>query len=165
MITPDQIKAARKLLGWSAVKLAKKAARSLTRVVAAEASTLPPEHEAAVLKSIRAAIEAAGVVFVNAGVRLAERPQPVPTAITAVQIQEARRQLGWSLTTLAEKAGMGLPTVRKVETSALVPRNAERQLAAIRTAFEAAGIDFTDGRVTIKFRTGEASVPRMMKEG
>jgi ribosome-binding protein aMBF1 (putative translation factor) len=165
VITPDQIKAARKLLGWSTATLAIKSNRTVIEVANAESGKLQPRTAETSLQKIQAAFEDAGVEFVDGGVRLSSGPPPVSTTITAAQIQEARRLLGWSLNMLSDRARMGVGTIKNAEQSTLVPRYAERQLLAIRRAFEAAGVDFADGRATIEFRTGEASPPRLRKKG
>jgi ribosome-binding protein aMBF1 (putative translation factor) len=156
MITPDQIKAARKLLGWSSATLAKRANRKLLTVARVEAGTLPPCYLQTTALAIRAAFDAAGVEFVNGGVRLSEGRLSEPTSITAAQLREARRLLGWSIYTLSVKAGLGTETIMKAEKSALALRNAERQLAAIRRTLGGAGIEFTND--------GQPGV-RMKKEG
>ncbi len=61
MITPDQIKAARKLLGWSAATLAKKAHWGLLTVAKAESGTLQPEKVERVLARLQVALEGAGM--------------------------------------------------------------------------------------------------------
>ena len=62
--------------------------------------------------------------------------------ITREQCRAARGLLDWSQLELAEKAGVGIVTVRQVEAGAGVPRRAT--LVVIRQAFETAGIDFID---------------------
>lgn len=73
MITADQIKAARRLLGWSSATLGQKARRSALTIAKAETSTLHPQFVVGTLRVIRATLEAAGVEFTNGeqgGVRL-----------------------------------------------------------------------------------------------
>ena len=67
MITADQIKAARKLLGWSGATLARKANRSALTIARVENSTLNANYAAVTLELIRAALETAGVEFLNHG--------------------------------------------------------------------------------------------------
>ena len=66
-ITPDQIKAARKLLGWSAATLAKWARRTILSVAQAEQDILPPRNAGSTLRAIQAAFESGGVEFTNDG--------------------------------------------------------------------------------------------------
>ena len=65
--------------------------------------------------------------------------------ITPMQSRMARAALGWSTTDLAEKAQVGPATVNRFETQARVPIPAT--LAAIRRAFEAAGVVFSEHSV------------------
>jgi transcriptional regulator with XRE-family HTH domain len=64
--------------------------------------------------------------------------------IKSQQFRAARALLGWSQTKLGERAGLSLPTVRRVETGrgAKVSDEARQQM---RSALEAAGIEFTNG--------------------
>ena len=66
------------------------------------------------------------------------------TEIRKEQFRAARALLGWSQTTLAERAGMSLPTVKRFETGrgANVSPDARQ---ALRVALETAGIEFTNG--------------------
>ena len=63
--------------------------------------------------------------------------------ISASQCRAARGLLDWSQQELAEKAGVGVVTIRQLEASSHEPRRAT--LDVIRRAFEAAGVDFIDG--------------------
>lgn len=56
----------------------------------------------------------------------------------------ARAALRWSLLVLAERAQVGAATVNRFEVGGRQPTRAT--LAAIRRAFEAAGVAFPDGR-------------------
>lgn len=69
-ITPDQIKEARRLLGWSRVDLALKSAVELVTVHRIEAKR-PGRHDQA-LRDLQATLEAEGVEFIpeTSGVRL-----------------------------------------------------------------------------------------------
>lgn len=67
MITADQIKTARKLLGWSGATLAKKTGRAVTTIAKAESSKLSSTLTPMTLQLIRAAFEEAGVEFTNHG--------------------------------------------------------------------------------------------------
>jgi hypothetical protein len=62
--TPEQIKAARRLLGWSCIDLALNLPVGLTRIRKIETKRRGP-HDDAVLLSLQADLEAAGVTFVE----------------------------------------------------------------------------------------------------
>lgn len=77
MTTASQIRAARALLGWSQPAVAEAAGVSSMTVKRAEGSG-KPAASAEAIAAIRAALEAAGVVFIDQngsgpGVRLRER--------------------------------------------------------------------------------------------
>jgi len=65
MITSEQVRAARRLLGWSQVRLAGRAALSESAVAKFEtgAQRLPSPN----LEAIRQALEVAGIEFANPG--------------------------------------------------------------------------------------------------
>jgi len=62
--------------------------------------------------------------------------------LTAQQIKAARGALGWSVQDLADRTGVGTATISRYELSDAVPRSRKDNLAKIRLAFEAAGIEF-----------------------
>src|SRR6516164_7239488 len=62
--------------------------------------------------------------------------------ITAEQCRAARGLLDWSQAELADKAGVGIVTVRQFEAGAHEPRRAT--LDVIKRAFESAGVQFID---------------------
>jgi transcriptional regulator with XRE-family HTH domain len=62
--------------------------------------------------------------------------------IDAHQCRAARGLLDWSQADLAEKAGVGIVTVRQFEAGGHDPRRAT--LDVIRRAFESAGVEFID---------------------
>ena len=64
--------------------------------------------------------------------------------ITPEQCRAARGLLDWSQGDLADKAAVGIVTVRQFEAGANAPRRAT--LDVIRRAFEAAGVEFTDAK-------------------
>ena len=77
MITPEQIRAARELLGWSQSTLAKRARRAVCTVNRAETRTLHPTLVASVTKSIKRALEVAGLeVTSGSEPRLTVRAEP-----------------------------------------------------------------------------------------
>lgn len=67
MITGAQVRQARKLLGWPAIKLALKSRRSLLRASYARRTMAERHLPVATLKAIRNALEAAGVDFRHGG--------------------------------------------------------------------------------------------------
>lgn len=62
--------------------------------------------------------------------------------ITADQCRAGRGLVDWSQAQLAEKAGVGIVTVRQLEASSHRPRRAT--LDVIRRALESAGVEFID---------------------
>ena len=62
--------------------------------------------------------------------------------LTGVQIRSARAALGWSLAELAESSGVSLSTIRRAEADDGVPSTTTPNVNAIKSAFEAAGIEF-----------------------
>jgi transcriptional regulator with XRE-family HTH domain len=74
--------------------------------------------------------------------------------ITIEQLRAARGLLGWSQTELATRAGLSLPTVKRLE-GGFGPRVSDEARAKLREALEAAGIDFIDengGGAGVRFR-------------
>jgi transcriptional regulator with XRE-family HTH domain len=61
--------------------------------------------------------------------------------ITIQQIRAARGLLGWSQTELANRAGLSLPTVKRVEAGA-GPRVSDGARRRIQKALEAGGAQF-----------------------
>jgi len=76
MITAEQIKAARALLGWSQPRLAAASGVSLPTIVRMESSVGPGRSSASNVEAVRQSLESAGVMFLSAdetggpGVRL-----------------------------------------------------------------------------------------------
>ena len=65
--------------------------------------------------------------------------------ITPAQIRAARALLGWSQSTLAEKAGVSRNALNNLEREVVGPRRST--VKAIQQALEQAGIEFTAGGV------------------
>lgn len=59
--------------------------------------------------------------------------------VTSAQVRAARGLLNWTVRDLAEKSGVHRNTVTRIETEASTPGHS---LAAVQTAFEAAGVEF-----------------------
>jgi transcriptional regulator with XRE-family HTH domain len=75
--------------------------------------------------------------------------------VTAEQSRAARALLKWTQGELAEKADLGSSTIKDFEAERRTPH--APNLAAIKTAFEAAGVRFTEdgGIVPPKKREAE----------
>ncbi len=74
--------------------------------------------------------------------------------ITIEQLRAARGLLGWSQSELAERAGLSLPTVKRLEAG-FGPRVSEEARAALQRAIEAAGVEFIEengGGLGVRFR-------------
>jgi len=65
--------------------------------------------------------------------------------LTSDQIRAARALLRWSARELAEKAGISLPTVQRLEAAEGIPSTSVKTLMAVQAALEAAGVEFTNG--------------------
>jgi len=68
--------------------------------------------------------------------------------MTAAQIKAARVLLGWTKRDLAERAHINRRTVANIETGKHRPF--QSTLLAIRRAFEAAGLEFIEGRPVVR---------------
>jgi transcriptional regulator with XRE-family HTH domain len=74
--------------------------------------------------------------------------------ITIEQLRAARGLLGWSQSELAVRAGLSLPTVKRVE-SEYGARVSDQARAKLKRALEAGGIEFIDengGGMGVRFR-------------
>lgn len=65
--------------------------------------------------------------------------------ILAAQIRAARGILGWSQTALAKKAGLSLPTIKRMEGEIGPDRSTVENVDAVVAALEGAGVEFTNG--------------------
>jgi transcriptional regulator with XRE-family HTH domain len=65
--------------------------------------------------------------------------------ISGPQVRAARAFLGWTAKELAQRAEVGLSTVQRIENAVGPPNAYGSNLAAIQSALESAGIEFTDG--------------------
>lgn len=62
--------------------------------------------------------------------------------LTGVQIRMARNALRWSVRELAEISAVSTSTIARAEAGDGVPGTTRANLAALKAALEAAGIDF-----------------------
>ena len=73
---------------------------------------------------------------------------------TVNQLRAARSLLGWSQSELAARAGLSLPTVKRLEGE-FGPRVSDEAKAKLQKAIENAGIEFLDengGGLGVRFR-------------
>ncbi len=63
--------------------------------------------------------------------------------VTVEQLRAARGLLGWSQSELAARAGLSLPTVKRLEAG-FGPRVSDEARGKMQRAIEAAGIEFLD---------------------
>ena len=71
---------------------------------------------------------------------------------TGRQVAAARALLGIGQAELAASAKVSAPTLRRVEASEGIPSGMANNLAAIRAALEAAGVEFIEGGVRLRDR-------------
>ena len=63
--------------------------------------------------------------------------------ITGAQVRAAKALIGWSGTDLAQKAGIGLSTIRRIEgCDGLLEAASVKTLQAIQKALELGGVEF-----------------------
>ena len=155
-MTPDQVKAARMLLGWSRMQLGLRSNTSLAVVKAFEqtgrvAFVQRRPDLTDPLAAIRITLEAAGVEFTNGEALRVAAAETTP--ITPNQVKFARKLLRWSQTELGIQSGTSFHVVRMFERTGQItklycrPREQVDTVAAIRAALEAAGIDFSNWQV------------------
>ena len=61
------------------------------------------------------------------------------------QIKAARMLLGWDQATLAKNSGLGIGTIKRLESKTGTIGGTVASLVRIQTAFEKAGIEFIGG--------------------
>jgi transcriptional regulator with XRE-family HTH domain len=74
--------------------------------------------------------------------------------VSVEQLRAARGLLGWSQAELAERAGLSLPTVKRLE-GGFGPRVSDEARGRLRAAIEAAGVEFIEengGGRGVRFR-------------
>ena len=62
--------------------------------------------------------------------------------ITGAQVRAAKALIRWSGSDLAEKANVGLSSIRRIEAFEGVPESSVKVLNAIQKALESAGVEF-----------------------
>ena len=75
--------------------------------------------------------------------------------VAVEQLRAARGLLGWSQSELAARAGLSLPTVKRLEAG-FGPRVSNEARGKMQQAIEAAGIEFIDengGGSGVRFKT------------
>jgi len=68
----------------------------------------------------------------------------VTKALTSAQIRAARALLRWSAAELAQRASLGLATIKRAELSENQTSMTAANDLAVRRALEAAGVEFID---------------------
>src|SRR5690242_12403807 len=76
-------------------------------------------------------------------IRMNQKGSRQISSIIAEQVRAARALLGWSQSELAERAGMSLPTVKRVEAES-GPNVSDGTRHELRLALEQGGVDFID---------------------
>ena len=164
-MTPDQVMAARNLLGWTRGRLAAMSDTTARTVLNYErdgrlARAVDGTSGVDRLAAIRAALEAAGVEFIEEngggpGVRLQGRNGTAQDAlagsgsVTLAQLKAAREMLGWGVQRLAGRSGTSSYLIKTYERSGRVTAiygrmSADVRLAAIRATLEEAGVEFVE---------------------
>jgi transcriptional regulator with XRE-family HTH domain len=62
--------------------------------------------------------------------------------IQSAQIRAARALLDWTARELAERSGVSLATIQRLERQSGIPVSHPRTLADLKRAFEEAGVEF-----------------------
>lgn len=78
--------------------------------------------------------------------------------LTAAQIRMARGCLRWSVKELADASGVSSATIRRMEESEGMPKSLADNLAKLKRAFEAEGLEFipqNGGGPGVRLRTNE----------
>ena len=137
VITGEQIREARKLLGWSQLDLELRAGVNQSRISAFERGGRVRRRT---ISALRQAFETAGVEFTEdrASVRLRKGKM-----ITGEQVKAARKLLGWSQADLADQLGQSDTTIALFERGK--PRLSALDRSVLCKVLEAAGVEFTNG--------------------
>ena len=62
--------------------------------------------------------------------------------LTSTQIRMARHALRWSVSEFAAITGVSISTIKRIEASDVEPNSTKANLATLKKALEAAGIEF-----------------------
>lgn len=62
--------------------------------------------------------------------------------ITGMQVRLARNALRWSVARLSEACGVSTSTIKRIEVENGVPNSTNANVMALKSALEAAGIEF-----------------------
>lgn len=78
-------------------------------------------------------------------------------AITGGQIRAARAFLRWTAKELAQKSGVSLPTIKRMEGHEGVPSSLAQTVEAVTKCFQNAGVEFwtNEGAVGVVFQRGK----------
>lgn len=77
--------------------------------------------------------------------------------LTGAQIRMARAGLKWTAKELAQKAGVGISTVQRMEAEDGIPTASARNVQAVQAALENAGISFRSASDAISVTVSKIS--------
>lgn len=80
--------------------------------------------------------------MLNASLAPEARTADRPSMLTGPQIRAARALLKWSASDLSERCGVSYAAVQRAESAEGMPNMQTKNLAAIKTALERAGVIF-----------------------
>lgn len=84
--------------------------------------------------------------------------------LTSEHVRAARALLRWEQQTLAERSGVSLPSIKRLETRPGPLGAYETTIAVIRATFEKAGIEFMNGDAPgVRLRKQPGSAPANKK--
>ena len=145
------IKAARLLLGWEAVKAAEHAGVSPSQIIEAENGLRGVP--ARIVEQISRALESEGISFTAEGPCLSADDNKVDLArITPRQLRAARALIGQERIEVARRLAMTRETIRKAESDASAR---PALIVRLRAYFEAAGVEFMGDDAGVRLRSGK----------
>ena len=133
VLSADQIRAIRALLGWTQKDLAKQSGVPLWTVSRIELGKVKSRSRKEELAVISSTLERAQTAFTK---------ENKFAAISPAQIRAARALLDWVRLDLAERIGVSKTTILRIELRQIRPK--PNLIAAIRSTLELAGIIFVD---------------------
>jgi transcriptional regulator with XRE-family HTH domain len=148
VITIEQIRAARGLLGWSQTELASRSGLSLPTVKRFEGGFGPNVSDEARAK-LQRALEMAGIKFIDAGgvgvLKVSNNGAFKSILKVSIrQLKAARALLAWSQEQLAAAANVSIPTIKRLESQdGLLGGRAETG-EKIEAALKTAGVEFIE---------------------